>query len=59
MSVFTGSQASNVYHVPESSDSGLGSTILLLVNKEQVSDHQMIINLYKSMGPEDMYPMSS
>lgn len=31
MSVFTGSQAANIYCVPESSDSGLGSTILFPV----------------------------
>ena len=51
--VFTASQAS---HVPELLSRGWGSKIAPSVRAEQVQEHLISLNVYKSMGPDDMHP---
>jgi len=54
-SIFSGSQASQYSCVPEPLG-GQGSKIHLTVRAEQVLDHLMRMNIYKSIRPNDMYP---
>ena len=54
-SVFTASQASHISQVPEHLRSGWESKVPPTVSKEQVQDHLMQLNRYKSMWPSDMH----
>ena len=60
-SVFTGSQDSNISHVPEpcilqTLGEGWGSKSPQAVRAEQVQDCLMRLNAYQSMGPDGMHP---
>ena len=55
-SVFTGTQASHISHVPEPFGRRWRSKIYPTVSKEQVQDQLMRPNLYKCMGKDDMHP---
>lgn len=53
-SVSRGSQVSLTSNVPEHLSGGQGSKIIPGVRAEQVHDHLMRLNLYKSVGLGDM-----
>ena len=55
-SVFTDSQDSQVFCFPEPIDGGWRSKVPPTVSEEQVRDHLMNLNRYKSMGLDDMNP---
>ena len=56
VSVCTGRRVSQVFHFPEPVDGGWGIKVPPIVSEEQVRDHLMNLNRYKSMGPDDMNP---
>ena len=53
-SVCTGRRASQAFHCPEPKDRGI--KVPPTVSGEQVRDHLMNLNRYRSMGPDDMNP---
>ena len=54
-SVFTGSKASYVTCILEPLGGGQGNKLPPTVWKEEVQDHLMRLNVYKSMGPDDTH----
>ena len=55
-SVFTGGQASHVCQDHETSGEGVGSSFCPTITVEQVRVLLMKLNLYKSMGLDDIHP---
>ena len=60
-SVFTGSQDYYISHIsealiPEPLCGNRGSKCPPAVREEQVQDHLIRLNVYKSMGPDDKHP---
>jgi len=58
-SVFMANQASHASCVPEPLGWIWGSKIPHAVRAEQVQDHLMMLNVHKSMGPDNMHLGSS
>ena len=55
-SVFTGGQAPHVCQDPEVLGVGVGSSFCPTVTVERVRGLLMKLNVYKSMGPDDIHP---
>ena len=55
-SVFMDIPASHTFHVPEHLSERQGSKIPPSLRVEQVQDHFMRLNVYKSIGPDDTCP---
>ena len=56
ISVFTGGQASRVYQDYEPLGEGVGSGFCSILMVEQIQVLLMKLNVYKSMGPDDIHP---